>query len=343
MNIGIVCALISALLFGISTPLAKLLVGDVSPWLLAGLLYLGSGVGLTAVRWMRPPSQASLAGTQWLWLGAAIVCGGILGPALLMWGLSRTPGSAASLLLNAEGVLTALLAWFAFHENFDRRIALGMASIVAGTLVLSWSPDAGLHMVAGPIAIVAACFCWGLDNNFTRKVSLSDPLQIAALKGVVAGTVNTALAIGVAHAALPNLTSMGLAALVGFFGYGVSLVLFVLGLRHLGTARAGAYFSAAPFVGAAVAVLFLGEPVTAKLMVAASLMGFGVWLHLTEHHEHDHLHEAISHDHLHSHDDGHHQHEHDPPVDGEHSHPHVHGRTLHRHPHFPDAHHRHSH
>ena len=342
MHTGIIFALGSAVLFGLSTPLSKLLVGQMDPWLLAGVLYLGSGLGLTLVRWLRPVPPGRLHGGEWAWLAAAIAAGGVLGPVLLMWGLTHSSGSTASLLLNAEGVLTALLAWFAFHENFDRRIALGMAAIVAGTLVLSWSGQADLDSVQGPLAILGACLCWGLDNNLTRKVSLSDPMQIAAWKGLVAGTVNCGLALGVVGGALPAPVVLGLAALAGFLGYGVSLVLFVLGLRHLGSARAGAYFSVAPFVGAVVAVVLLGEPLTARLAVAALLMGLGVWLHLTEHHEHGHRHEAAEHDHPHIHD-LHHDHPHDPPVQGEHSHPHVHADMIHTHAHYPDVHHRHSH
>ena len=339
---GIAFALLSALLFGASTPLAKLLVGQVDPWLLAGLLYLGSGLGLTLVRCLRSQPTAPMAPGEWVWLAGAILCGGILAPVLLMWGLSRTPGSTASLLLNAEGVMTALLAWFAFHENFDRRIALGMVAIIAGTVVLSWSGQADWQNVQGPLAIVGACLCWGLDNNLTRKVSLSDPVQIAGLKGLVAGLVNCALALVIIRSPLPSAASVTGAALVGFLGYGVSLVLFVLGLRHLGTARAGAYFSTAPFVGAAAAVLFMGEPVTLRLCGAAALMAWGIWLHLTEHHEHDHDHTVMEHDHSHSHDD-HHAHPHDPPVEGEHSHWHRHEALRHRHSHYPDSHHRHSH
>jgi drug/metabolite transporter (DMT)-like permease len=340
-NIGVLSALGSAVLFGASTPLAKLLAGAVSPWLLAGLLYLGSGIGLSLVRLLRPGQRAPLGKGEWPWLAGAIASGGVLGPVLLMWGLTRTPGSTAALLLNAEGVLTALLAWFAFRENFDRRIAAGMAAIVAGTVVLSWSgtPDAPASW--GPAAVVGACLCWALDNNLTRKVSLSDPLQIAALKGLAAGAVNTALALAV-DAQPPSLQAAAAAAVVGFLGYGVSLVLFVVGLRHLGTARAGAYFSAAPFVGALLAVPLLGEPVTVRLALAAALMGVGVWLHLTEHHEHEHGHEAVEHDHVHSHD-AHHDHHGDGAVEGEHSHWHRHAPVVHRHPHYPDAHHRHDH
>jgi drug/metabolite transporter (DMT)-like permease len=260
-----------------------------------------------------------------------------------MAGLQHTDASAASLLLTLEGVATALLAWFVFHENFDRRIALGMACIVGGALVLSWSGQPQLSGLLGPLAIVGACLAWGLDNNLTRKVSPADPLQIVELKGLIAGPVNLALGL-LTGGQVPGLTAAVLAGLVGFLGYGVSLVLFVYALRHLGTARTGAYFSTAPFLGAVVALALLHEPLTIQLLVAGLLMAVGVWLHLTEHHEHEHMHEAMGHAHPHAHD-VHHRHVHGPDdAPGEpHTHAHQHEPLKHRHPHVPDMHHHHRH
>jgi drug/metabolite transporter (DMT)-like permease len=260
-----------------------------------------------------------------------------------MVGLQQTDASAASLLLTLEGVATALMAWFIFHENFDRRIALGMACLVAGAIVLSWSGRPELSGLLGPLAIVGACLAWGLDNNLTRKVSLSDPLQIVELKGLIAGPVNLALGLAVGGH-LPSLSVGTLAGLVGFVGYGVSLVLFVYALRHLGTARTGAYFATAPFLGALAALVLLREPLTVQLLAAGLLMGVGVWLHLTEHHEHEHVHTPMEHAHPHVHDE-HHQHEHSPddPPGEPHTHTHRHGRLRHSHPHVPDMHHQHKH
>jgi drug/metabolite transporter (DMT)-like permease len=260
-----------------------------------------------------------------------------------MWGLSAMPASAAALLLNAEAVFTALLAWFVFRENFDRRIAFGMTLIVAGAAVLSWPDDARLGAIAPALAVLGACLAWALDNNLTRKVSLADATYVAMVKGVVAGAVNTSLAL-LAGAILPPPSLALGAGLVGLAGYGISLVLFVLALRDLGTARTAAYFSVAPFAGAVLAIALLGEPVTLTLGVAALLMGWGVWLHLTERHAHLHTHEPAEHTHEHVHDE-HHQHAHDAAVRAgtRHSHPHRHERMTHSHPHFPDAHHRHDH
>src|SRR5215813_4809928 len=254
-------ALISAALFGVSTPAAKFLVGSIHPVTLAGLLYCGAGIGVSALRRIVPSivagaPETALSRADLPWLAAAIGAGGILGPLLLMFGLARTDAATASLLLTLEGVATALMAWFIFHENFDRRIAIGMACLVAGALVLSWTGAPTLAGLLGPLAIVGACIAWGLDNNLTRKVSLADPLQIVELKGLIAGPFNVALALSMG-AGVPSPVPIALAALVGMIGYGASLALFVLALRDLGTARTGAYFSTAPFFGAAVAVLAL--------------------------------------------------------------------------------------
>ncbi len=341
MDRGIPAALGAALLFGASTPLAKLLVGETSPWLLAGLLYLGSGIGLAAVLVVKRAPSGQIRGKDRLALAGAIAAGGIAGPLLLMWALSRMAASSAALLLNAEAVFTALLAWFVFRENFDRRVALGMALIVAGAALLSGVSAPGSLVPA--LAVLAACLAWAIDNNLTRKVSLADPRLVAMIKGLVAGGVNTALALS-AGASLPAAPVLGAALVVGWLGYGVSLALFVVALRELGTARTGAYFSTAPFAGALLAVLLLGESLTVTLFVAGALMAAGVWLHLTERHSHRHTHQPLEHAHEHEHD-AHHAHEHQPPIPPgtRHSHAHRHDRLTHEHAHYPDAHHRHGH
>jgi drug/metabolite transporter (DMT)-like permease len=349
---GAAAALAAALLFGASAPLAKLLLHTISPWLMAGLLYLGAGLGLLVYRTLRRAPAVRLQRGEGTWLAAAVLCGGVLGPVLLMLGLAHMPAVSASLLLNAEGVFTALLAWFVFRENFDRRIALGMGLIVAGALVLAW-PGASDGLAPGLplLAVLGACLAWALDNNFTRKLALQDATWIATVKGLCAGSANLALALLAESlgwiAPSPALATLGralpLALLLGLLSYGVSLSLFVYALRQLGTARTGAYFSAAPFFGAALAVA-LGEPVTVPLLLAGALMAAGVWLHLTERHSHTHNHAVTSHGHPHQHDE-HHQHSHDFAWDGRepHSHDHQHAPLQHRHPHYPDAHHRHGH
>jgi drug/metabolite transporter (DMT)-like permease len=270
-----------------------------------------------------------------------ILTGGIGGPLLLMFGLARTDAASASLLLNLEGLATMGIAWLVFRENVDRKLLLGALAILAGAALLSWQGRASLDW--GALLIAGACLCWGIDNNLTRKLSSADPVQIAMLKGLIAGSVNLTLAFA-SGATLPSTSILLTAGTVGFLGYGVSLALFVLGLRHLGAARTGAYFSLAPFVGAVLAVLMLDEPLSARLLTAGCLMGLGLWLHLSERHDHEHEHGAMEHEHRHWHDE-HHRHEHSADISpGEpHTHWHRHTPLVHRHPHYPDLHHRHGH
>ncbi|EEF59545.1 DMT family transporter [Pedosphaera parvula] len=345
---GVIAALLAAFLFGASTPFSKAFLPQMSPQLMAGLLYLSSGVGL-GVYWIlrgrsnRTDKEARLTGKDVPWLAGAFLSGGVIGPVLLLIGLRETPASSASLLLNLEGVFTALLAWFVFKENFDSRIAAGMALIAGGGVVLAWNGQRIEGFPWGSLAIIGACLAWAIDNNLTRKASASDPVQIAMLKGLVAGTVNTTLGL-LLGSKLPGLSTLLATSLIGLFGYGISLTLFIRGLRHIGAARTGAYFSTAPFIGAIISLLLFRDPITATLLLAGCLMAAGVWLHLTEHHEHWHVHEPLEHEHLHYHDEHHHHAHgpHDPPGEP-HSHWHQHEPLGHSHPHQPDIHHRHGH
>lgn len=305
---GVAAALVAALLFGAGTPLAKALLAEVSPWLLAGLLYLGAGLGLLLWRRARRMAPVRLPRGDVPWLAAAILCGGIVAPVLLMVGIAGMPATGASLLLNAEGVFTALIAWVVFGENVDRRVAAGMVAIAAGAVVLSWPGEVQFASPWPSLAVLGACALWAVDNNLTRRVSFVEATWLAMVKGLVAGVVNLCLAVAVGST-LPSPAVLAGTLLVGFASYGASLALFVLGLRLLGTARTGAYFSVAPFFGAALAVVLLGESVTAQLVVAGGLMAVGVWLHLSE----------------------------------THGHPHAHGAVIHEHPHYPDVEHRHDH
>ena len=342
---GVPLALGSAVLFGASAPLAKMLLGAVDPWLLAGILYLGAGLGLAIVHFGRraiklPNVEAPLQRADLPWLAIVVILGGGVGPLLLMFGLSLTTAASGSLLLNLEGLATMGIAWVVFRENVDRRLLLGAAAILVGAVLLTWNGHK-LEVDLGGMLIAGACLAWGIDNNLTRKLSSADPVQIAMLKGLVAGFVNLVLAL-LLGAALPSPGFAAAGALVGFFGVGVSLVMFMLGLRHLGTARTGAYFSLAPFIGAALAIALLGEAITVQFVTAGLLMAVGLWLHLAERHEHEHVHEALEHEHAHVHD-LHHSHEHDGPVSEPHSHWHRHEPMRHKHPHYPDLHHRHKH
>lgn len=344
---GPLFAFLAAALFGASTPFAKLLLGTVDPWLLAGLLYLGAAAGLgliLLVNRARGIAFPRIPRADLPWLALAILFGGVLGPVLLMTGLQRTSASTSSLLLNLEGVATSVLAWVAFKEHYDRRIVIGMIFIVAGGIALNFTgAPFSVDAFTGPLLVVGACLCWGLDNNFTRKISTSDALALTFIKGSVAGTTNTVLAF-VAGASLIRFPTLAPTLLLGFLGYGLSVVFFVLALRNLGSSRTGAYFSTAPFIGAILSLVLFREIPPTNLLIAGLLMSFGVYLHLTETHRHEHTHERLVHAHPHNHDE-HHQHSH---PEGEnvaegHEHVHTHEPMTHSHSHFPDIHHRHSH
>lgn len=344
-------ALLAAVLFGATTPFAKFLLGTISPFMLAGLFYVGSAIGLGLTILVRsafqagrePISQTRIQKADVPWLAGAIVAGGVAGPALLMLGLAGTPAATGSLLLNLEGVFTAVIAWVVFRENVDLHVFLGMLAIVSGGVLLSWQPGGATSIPLGALLIAGACACWAIDNNLTRKVSTNDAMVIACLKGLTAGPVNLLIAY-LLGTQWPGLQETAAAMATGFLGYGVSLVLFVVALRNLGSARTGAYFSVAPLFGLALSFAFWPEMPSVLFWCAAVLMGVGVWLHLRERHEHTHTHEPLTHTHRHRHDE-HHQHEHDFDWDGAepHTHPHVHTRITHTHPHFPDVHHRHPH
>jgi len=348
LSSGAGLALASALLFGASTPLAKILLGEgLDPLLLAGILYLGSGAGLGLVLLIRgristPSLEAPLRRADLPWLALAVLFGGIAGPVLMMVGLASVHAAAASLLLNLESVATLAIAWLVLRESVDRRLLLGAGAILAGAVLLSWGgPVSGFGW--GGLLIAGACLAWGIDNNLTRKISVGDAVQIACIKGLVAGTVNLGLAL--AHGApLPGPGLLLAGGLIGFIGYGVSLVLFVRALRQIGTARTGAYYAIAPFFGTLIAIGLLGEPFTLQLAIAGALMGLGIYFHLVEQHEHEHRHDTLMHEHSHVHDE-HHRHGHGPldPSGEPHVHVHRHAAMIHSHRHFPDIHHRHPH
>lgn len=341
---GVPLALGSAALFGTTPAFSKLLLGTVSPFMLAGIFYLGAGIGLSIYMLLRGSaareSEARLKGSDLPFLALAIMSGGIVGPVLLMLGVERSPASTSSLLLNLEGLATMAIAWLAYRENVDRRLLAGALAILAGAVVISWNGNA-VALSPGAMLVAAACLAWGLDNNFTRKISAADPVVIATIKGLVAGTVNIVIAFA-SGASWPPAGHAFAAAAVGFFGIGVSLVMFILALRHLGTARTGAYYSLAPFIGAILAIAVLGETPTLRLAIAGALMAFGLWLHLSERHDHAHEHDATEHDHSHMHDE-HHRHVHKGDISEPHSHWHRHEPLRHKHLHYPDLHHRHGH
>ena len=340
---SVLAVMLAAVMFGLGAPLSKRLLGAASPLLLAGLLYLGAGLLLTAVRAVRTARRSSraLGPRERLVLFGVVLTGGILAPPLLLWGLARSPATTASLLLNLEVVFTVVLAGAIFREHLGGPVIAGAAVLATGGVVLGWVPgDIGLPVAS--VAVAGACLLWAIDNNLTRLIADADAVLIAQVKGLLAGVVNIVLALA-AGDALPSSGSLAASLIVGAVSYGSSLVLFIVALRGLGAARTGAYFALAPFFGAVASVLLLDEPLTARLAIAAALMGSGVWLLLRERHSHRHRHEAGIHTHQHVHDE-HHQHAHEGWEGPEpHTHPHPTGPLDHEHPHIHDLHHGHSH
>ena len=349
-------ALLAAALFGISAPLAKVLLGRVDAVLLAGLLYLGSGVGAglsVALRAALNPrrsggarGEAGLRRGDLPWILGATLCGGVAAPILILLGLRTTPASVGSLLLNFEGVATALIAAVVFRESLGRRVWTAVVLLAAAGILLSWDVSAtGAKVPLGTVLIVLGCVLWGADNNLTRVVSGRDPLLLVAAKGTIAGLVSLTIA-SLGRVAWPPAQWIPVALLLGFLCYGLSIALFVSSLRDLGAARTAALFGTAPFLGAIVSLLFLREPLAPPFGGAFALMAAGAWLLLVERHGHGHAHESMEHDHRHRHGDGHHDHTHpqgEIPPGGRHAHPHRHEDRMHAHPHTPDLHHRHPH
>lgn len=348
-NFGYEYAIISAVLFGLSTPAAKYLLGITTPLLLAGLFYLGAGLGLVAILLLKhmigkTHKEASLNYNDWAWMTGATLFGGVLGPILFMFGLVKTNASTASLLLNLEGAFTAITAWIIVKEHTNNRLIFGLLLIISGGIILAWNGHFELNRLIGSSLIAIACLAWSIDNNITRKISQADPLMIVAIKGSIAGAINIFLAIYFGALLPQKISIIFLISTIGFLGYGLSLIFFILGLRYIGTARTSACFSLAPFVGASCSILLLGDTLSVQIELAGFLMVWGIWLHLTELHDHEHKHELLIHNHKHYHDE-HHQHEHHPndPSGEPHSHLHIHLPLVHRHPHYPDIHHRHRH
>ena len=354
MNVRpLVAVLASAVLFGASMPLAKLLLGGIPPVALAGLLYAGAFLGLAvyrgmagcARRWSRSlgsAGEAPLEKRDLPWLAGAILSGGIGAPILLMLGLSRVTGFAGSLLLNFEAAATALIAVFLFRENAGRRVWAALALMTAGGVLLSWNSGQGRLELSGPLLILAAMAGWGLDNNLTRRISDKNPVQIAMAKGLVSGAFSLGLAFALGQGVslrLPVLAGLT----VGALGYGLSLVLFIKGLKGLGAFRAGALFSIAPFAGALASILVLGDRVRPGLAAAGLLMAAAVVFVVRDKHAHAHHHPRMTHSHAHVHADLHHNHAHEGDVREPHLHGHVHAETDHFHGHWPDSDHRHGH
>ena len=334
-------ALLAALFFGASAPISKLLLGDVPPILMAALLYLGSGIGISLIKlYQRLTSHQKEAGIKSpdiKWLMGAIISGGILAPIILMISLKNTPASTASLLLNFEGVGTTLIALFFFRESISRRALAAIAAITLASIFLSTNFQGGFSFSLGALGILLACFLWGVDNNLTRNIAAKNPLTIVAWKGLVAGSCSLILGLLLGQQ-LPALGTILSILLLGFISYGLSTMLFIYSMRGLGAARTSALYGTAPLAGVLLSILIFKDPITLLFGVAAILMVAGALLLANEEHAHFHIHMPVVHEHIHQHDDDFHAHSADKET---HSHEHEHPQTEHEHGHMPDIHHRH--
>ena len=345
---SVIQALIAALLFGASAPIAKLLLGEVEPIPLAAFLYLGSGIGLLGIKLFQRINQqgvndeAQVEKSDFKWLLGAIVAGGVAAPITLLFSLKNTPAATASLLLNFEGVATTLIAFFAFKESISRRAWWAIALITIASIFLSINFNAEWGFSIGALGIIAACVLWGVDNNFTRNISAKDPLVIVTIKGLGAGSFSLIMALFLGNN-LPSWEVILGALVLGSLSYGASIVLFIHAMRGLGAARTSALFSTAPIAGIILSILIYQEFPSWLFIVALPLMVVGAFLLVNDEHEHHHIHEMVIHEHSHSHDDGHHEHEHDREFAKKHSHVHTHDELTHSHHHMPDLHHRHVH
>lgn len=342
-------AIIAAALFGASAPFSKLLLGDIPPLQLAGLLYLGSGIFLLLLKFLqitlfRNKVEAGLQRADMPWLLGAVVSGGFLAPVALMYGLSTTSAATASMLLSFESAATTFLAALFFREHIGRRVVVALSLLTLACLVLAFDATGKFGFSFGALIVLLACVLWGADNNFTRNISSKDPMMIVIVKGIGAGSFSLVLSL-LTGSHLSSLSYAALALAVGGLCYGVSLLLFIFALRDLGSSRASALIASAPFMGAAVSFLIYQQMPTVQFWISVPFMLAGILLLFSESHVHTHGHEATVHDHMHTHSDAHHQHGHAQNDAGAetHRHEHRHDAIVHIHKHVPDIYHRHVH
>jgi drug/metabolite transporter (DMT)-like permease len=345
----LVYVILSAVLFGLSAPFSKLLLGSIPSVMLAALLYLGAFMGLVSysmigkqIKGLNNSKAASLEKRDIPWLIGAIAAGGAAAPISLMLGLNLTSGFSASLLLNLEGICTAIIAVIIFRESAGRNLWWALLCMTAAGVMISWDPNQSKFNFLGPLLVVLATVCWGIDNNFTRQISEKNPVQITWIKGLAAGTISLSIALMLGNRIAFRVNIL-YALILGALSYGISLVLFIQALKGLGSSRTGAFFSMGPFIGALISLLVFRTQVEWLMIPAFLLMAIGIWLIVGERHAHAHAHAAVTHTHSHSHDELHHLHTHPQPIGGTHSHEHTHSELNHVHAHWPDTSHRHAH
>ena len=344
---AVLMALFAAALFGAVVPASRILLTGIGPVTLAGLLYVGAGFGGLIIRQIttigKDRTEAPIRRTDIPWLIGIIISGSIIAPILFMTGLTTVPASTASLLLNAELACTALIAGVAFREHLGKRAIGAIIAVIFGGFILAYNPLVSFGLSPGSLLIILACFCWGIDNNFTRVISGKEPAMIVMIKGFVAGFFSLLLGYIIGEPTL-SLAIIPAALFIGCAGYGFSIYFVIRSLRVLGSARTGAIFASAPFIGLLISLPLPGESPGIQILLSLPLMAIGAWLIATEKHGHPHVHNLLCHEHRHRHNDDHHKHSHEVEIEGiEHAHPHVHDPEIHDHPHTPDLHHYHEH
>ncbi len=343
---GLYSAILSAILFGISPVACKAIVGEMSPFLLAGLLYLGSGLGLVGVvlhqRIPISDNLGRLSRHHCLYLIGAITAGGVAAPLFLAFGIRYGTATEVSLLLNFETVATTILAWMIFHEYIGYRLWIGKILIIGASILIIVSGSKGVHLSVPGLSVLAACILWGLDNNLTREIESLPASLLACVKGLSAGIFNILLSLFLFQSQVTAFQVTGALA-IGALSYGASLVFFIHALREIGSARTSTWFASGPFIGTLLSVLVLGERPPGEYWIAALIMLSGMFFLYGESHLHRHQHKRLAHSHPHLHDE-HHRHEHGAEdVKEPHDHYHVHEKMTHSHVHWPDIHHRHGH
>jgi len=339
-------AILAAALFGISSPISKLLLEKIPPMLMAALLYLGAGIGMLFMSLIkrakgRTQKEAKMSKKE-LPFTIAMILLDIAAPIFLMIGLTTTTASNASLLNNFEIVTTSIIALFIFKEAIGKRLWIAISFITASSVMLSVAEFSSFSFSIGSIFVLLACICWGFENNCTRMMSLKDPMQIVVVKGFGSGVGALVIAFLTKEYA-SDIGYIVIALILGFFAYGLSIFFYVTAQRELGAARTSAYYAIAPFIGVSLSLLIYKETISLNFIIAMILMILGAYYAAVEKHLHKHIHQSIRHEHRHDHNEGHHNHTHEDFENGEHSHEHTHEVVQHVHKHTPDMHHAHNH
>ncbi len=345
---SIYVAILAATLYGISSPLSKLLLVEIPGTLIAALLYLGAGLGMLAINLIvsirkKEPTEEKISKYDAPYILGMVLLD-IAAPISLMIGLNMTTSANAALINNFEIVATSLMALLIYKEAIGKRLWIGISFITLASILLSFEDLSSFSFSLGSVFVLLACLFWGFENNCTRMLSLKNPLQIVVVKGFGSGFGSLIIALSLKQYSANTLYIL-LALSLGFIAYGLSIYFYILAQRELGAARTSAYYAVAPFIGVLLSVLIFDQPIALSFILALLLMIVGVYFSGAERHKHLHTHNEIMHAHRHHHQDNHHNHTHDDGLchNTEHSHFHVHEKTEHSHAHTPDMHHNHAH